>query len=98
MYVDLYRVIITVASNSRYYGRVSFVGNLTAGHAWFKLSNLTIQDSNDYAIEIRGQDHSQELHTTSLIVLGKTVMCGITSYNRFLINFNIWRSLPDSDM
>jgi len=58
-------------ANTRYYGRVSFVGNLTAGHAWFKISNLTIRDSDGYAVQIREQGYIEASLTTSLVVLGK---------------------------
>lgn len=71
MYVDAVRVVVISDANSGYNGRVSFVGNLTAGHVWFKLSNLTIKDTNYYAVYIiAGGGHEQFL-STFLRVQGK---------------------------
>ncbi|XP_031569747.1 uncharacterized protein LOC116304196 [Actinia tenebrosa] len=51
----LYRVLSsfgefpdTKINSTSYAGRVSFVGNLSKGHAWFKISNLNISDTNQY--------------------------------------------------
>ncbi|XP_031552746.1 uncharacterized protein LOC116289936 [Actinia tenebrosa] len=38
--------------NADYAERVSFVGNLTKGQAWFKITNLNIHDTNQYMAEI----------------------------------------------
>lgn len=55
----------------RYKGRVSWVGNLNAGHAWFKITNLTLQDTKTYAAEIRVQGESSSgKYSTNLIVAG----------------------------
>ena len=39
-------------NSSSYAGRVSFVGDLTKGHAWFKITNLNINDTNQYMANI----------------------------------------------
>ncbi|XP_031573635.1 uncharacterized protein LOC116307504 [Actinia tenebrosa] len=45
----------------RYRGRLSWVGDLSVGHAWFKMVNLTFQDTRTYVAAI------QELGTDMLI-------------------------------
>jgi hypothetical protein len=57
-------------SASRYKGRVSWVGNLTAGHAWFKITNLIISDTNEYAASILEQGRDN-IYKTKLTVVGK---------------------------
>ncbi|XP_031573321.1 uncharacterized protein LOC116307291 [Actinia tenebrosa] len=37
----------------RYKNRVYFVGNLTMGHAWFTLRNVTLKDTREYFAVIR---------------------------------------------
>lgn len=56
-----------------YKERVSFVGNLSAGKAWFKLTNVTLSDSHDYLAEIREKVASGKANflTTKLMVTGK---------------------------
>ncbi|XP_031574436.1 uncharacterized protein LOC116308191 [Actinia tenebrosa] len=38
--------------NAGYDGRVSFVGDLSKGQAWFKITNLNINDTNQYTARI----------------------------------------------
>ncbi|KXJ11358.1 Limbic system-associated membrane protein [Exaiptasia diaphana] len=54
IYVDKYSgpVINSAVSHSPYKGRVSFVGNLTLGYAWFKISNLTTDDTGYYGADV----------------------------------------------
>lgn len=62
-------VLFTDNANSaavRYKGRVSWVGDLNAGHAWFKLTNLTLNDTNQYAASIREQGESEGTLKTSI--------------------------------
>ncbi|XP_031552619.1 uncharacterized protein LOC116289829 [Actinia tenebrosa] len=40
-------------SNADYAGRVYFVGDLSKGQAWFKITNLNINDTNNYMAKIR---------------------------------------------
>ncbi|XP_031555136.1 uncharacterized protein LOC116292038 isoform X2 [Actinia tenebrosa] len=43
----------TKINSTSYAGRVSFVGDLTKGQAWFKITNLNINDTNNYMAKIR---------------------------------------------
>ena len=55
-----------------YKGRVSWVGNLKAGHAWYKITNLTLQDTNQYVTAIREQGQDEvSTHSVHLTVAGK---------------------------
>jgi hypothetical protein len=54
----------------RYKGRVSWVGDLGAGHAWFKITNLTIGDTNQYAARIL-IGNIKTISTIYLTVTGK---------------------------
>jgi hypothetical protein len=53
----------------RYYGRVEFIGKLTAGHAWFIISNLQINDSNEYIARITVDASTVKSHIVRLVVL-----------------------------
>ncbi|XP_031551361.1 uncharacterized protein LOC116288681 [Actinia tenebrosa] len=48
-----------------YTGRVDFVGNLSQGHAWFVIKNLTSNDTAEYIARISDGDVS-ELHSYSV--------------------------------
>lgn len=63
------------ADVSRYKGRLSFVGDLSKGHAWFKIANLNIQDTNQYvaAIQELGTD-TFITSSTALTVKGKYII------------------------
>lgn len=55
--------------NTIFQGRVSFVGNLTTGHAWFKISKLKICDSRYYGVLIRERRHvGTQLYWVRLVV------------------------------
>lgn len=43
---------LNTSAASKYKGRVHYVGDLNAGRAWFKVTNLTIDDSDEYAVSI----------------------------------------------
>jgi hypothetical protein len=62
-------------SASRYKGRVSWVGDssdLNAGRAWFKITNLILSDTNEYAASILEQGKTEAaIYTTKLTVVGK---------------------------
>jgi hypothetical protein len=59
---------------SSYKGRVDFIGNLSAGHAWFKISNLIRSDTNQYVAGIREKGIGNYVYyTTDLTVIGKHV-------------------------
>ncbi|XP_031574438.1 uncharacterized protein LOC116308193 [Actinia tenebrosa] len=45
-------------NSTSYAGRVSFVGDLSKGQAWFKITNLNINDTNQYMARIAIQDAS----------------------------------------
>lgn len=65
-----------LVANSAYKGRVSFVGNLTSGHAWFKISNLTASDTNDYGVLIRERGHLyKQLSWVHLRIVGIISNC-----------------------
>jgi len=49
--VDISSDLDNVAS--RYKNRVHFIGNISQGHAWFVITNLSLDDSNTYAARIR---------------------------------------------
>ena len=61
-----------VASTS-YNGRVSFVGNLTAGRAWFKITNLIASDTNTYAAEITEAGQAGQFSPVTLQVTGTVI-------------------------
>ncbi|XP_031564764.1 uncharacterized protein LOC116300126 isoform X3 [Actinia tenebrosa] len=48
----------TKINSTSYAGRVSFVGDLTKGQAWFKITNLNINDTNQYNARIFLQGES----------------------------------------
>jgi hypothetical protein len=55
---------------SSYKGRVSWVGDLSAGQAWFKITNLIINDTNQYAVETH-VEREITISTMWLTVAGK---------------------------
>lgn len=56
----------------RYRTRVFFVGNITAGHAWFKITNVEENDTNTYQVDIREiTDEKYEMYTVELLVRRK---------------------------
>jgi hypothetical protein len=46
------KVNFNLDMDPRYIGRVKFIGNLTVGHAWFVITNLNINDTNEYIASI----------------------------------------------
>ena len=58
-------------SSSRYKGRVHFVGNLTQRRSWFMITNLEVNDTNDYAVSITKGDFSSSKYPVKLEVLGE---------------------------
>ncbi|XP_031552656.1 uncharacterized protein LOC116289860 [Actinia tenebrosa] len=48
----------TKINSTTYAGRVSFVGELTKGQAWFKITNLNINDTNQYMARVILQGES----------------------------------------
>ena len=58
-------------ANTAYKGRVSFVGNLAAGHAWFKITSLSVSDTNTYGADIREDGDSLVFSSVNLQVTGR---------------------------
>lgn len=58
---------------SQYKGRVDFVGDVRTGRLWFKLSNLTLNDTGRYAIKLDGVSRRpiRIRYFTDLIVSGQ---------------------------
>lgn len=54
--------------NKTYYGRVDFVGNLTAGWAWFIIKNLQVNDTNEYLARITVDVDTVKSYTVKLQV------------------------------
>ena len=52
--------------------RLSFVGNLMAGHAWFKITNLALSDTKDYGVVIQElkQGPPESMQSVHLKVIG----------------------------
>lgn len=48
-----YNPSLNTSQASRYRNRVDFIGNISAGQAWFVLTNLLANDTNEYAANIK---------------------------------------------
>lgn len=80
--------IDVAVENSPYKGRVSFVGDLSTGRAWFKLANVTLGDTKDYSIKIREDAVVLFFLKTELIVTGKNFeLFYILCFSRIGVHF-----------
>lgn len=58
---------------SGYKNRVDWVGNISAGRFWFKLTNLVLRDTNKYVVGIVEEGKNKIIYSTILTVAGKYV-------------------------
>ncbi|XP_031572391.1 uncharacterized protein LOC116306463 isoform X2 [Actinia tenebrosa] len=56
----------------RYRNRIFFVGNITAGRAWFKITNVEENDTNTYQVGVRENTDVYKMYTVKLVVKRKT--------------------------
>lgn len=71
LYVDPTKVFYNYyyLNASNYYGRVSFVGDLNDGKAWFAITNLVMSDANYYSVQIQeGRQPTVQFLTTHMEV------------------------------
>lgn len=54
----------------RYKGRVHWVGDISEGHVWFKLTNLTLNDTNQYVAGIVEERKPSIIYSTKLTTAG----------------------------
>lgn len=77
IYIDKFTgpIVDSGVAQSPYRGRVSFLGNLSRGNAWFKLSNLTFRDTRYYGAKILEKGSLRyNFHSVHLTVLGNMLL------------------------
>jgi hypothetical protein len=67
---NVYTKVVNFNKNidAKYKYRLLFVGNLSAGHAWFMIKNLSTNDTNEYIASIRDDESGYVSYTVHLVV------------------------------
>jgi hypothetical protein len=55
-----------INAGTTYDKRVSFIGNVTVGKAWFRIANVNVKDSNTY--NIRCHVNNQNLYSPTMVL------------------------------
>lgn len=78
---------INAALDPNLKSRIRYIGNLTVGHAWFALFNVTDSDSKCYVGLIREENSSTMPNYVRLIVGMIEIFEGPTYRREIIINF-----------